>query len=1054
MGTITTGTGLISGLDTKSIIDQLIAIDGKQKDLVQAKVDTANAQRTAYVTLSTQLTGLQITSQSIAKPSFFTAATATSSDESVMTATASTGAAVGSYQFRVARLVQAEQSVSSSFANPTTATVGAGNLTVELGGGGLTQENNLADLRGGDGISRGQIRVTDRAGHSSVIDLSDAVSLNDVVKKFNTSVDVNVKAAIQDGKLVLTDATGIATGNLIVTDVGGTTSAADLGIAGTNTTGTVTGGDLSKIGRDTRLASLNDGNGVVDGTGSDVQITAKSGTVYHVDLAGATTLGNAIDAINATTAGKVTASVNADGTGLRLDDSSGGGGTLTVAAEGSSTTAADLGILGTGTGTTLAGTQIASGLGTVLLKTLNGGSGVTLGTVHVQGRGGAAADVDLSTAKTVQDVIDKLNAGGTGVVAALNASGNGLQLTDSTGTGNLVVSDTAGTGAAQLGLAGTFTTATDVVAGANLQRKWVSTSTTLADYNGGRGVRDGEFAITAADGTKQVIDVDTTTDVTLGDVINKINAGFKVNGVQKVTASVNAHGDGISLTDASGGAGTLTVEEKGGTTAASLNLVGKATNNVLDGSMEKTIAVASTDTLADVQKKINNLSFGLTASVINDGSGANAYRLSLNASTAGQAGQVTFDAGATKLGTRTLVAAQDAAVFVGSGDSADPLLVTSSKNTITGAVKGVTLNLVSVSSDPVNISVTNDVTNVKTALTSFVDAYNSVVAKIGTYTSFREDNDTTDDGVTKDADGNETDPNAGTTTTTDNDGNTYRRGILLGDFSVSQVQDRLAQMIQATVPGAGAYTSLAQVGLSVGEDGTLAFDSDAFDAAYANDPDSVKSLFTTSSGAISNDTPLRYLNDGNGVSTAGDGKDDFQATLRDGTKLKVSVGKVDTVGDVLNSINIAGQGKLHAELDTNYRLVITDLTTGTTTPTIAQLNSSQLLSNLGVPSTPTTGAYTSRKLVSSDPLASATGGIGVQFQQTIDGLINPVDGLIPAQTGTIDTNITTMQTRISDLNDMLDQKRTRLEDQFNNLESVLAKLKSQQSSLSSIGSAA
>ncbi|MGC4031860.1 MAG: hypothetical protein QM754_09040 [Tepidisphaeraceae bacterium] len=107
------------------------------------------------------------------------------------------------------------------------------------------------------------------------------------------------------------------------------------------------------------------------------------------------------------------------------------------------------------------------------------------------------------------------------------------------------------------------------------------------------------------------------------------------------------------LTDNSANAttGVMTVEEKGGTTATNLNLVGKSANGVIDGSMEKTIEVTATDTLTDVQKKIQNLNFGLSATVISDGSGATSNRLSLTAANAGLAGQVTFDAGTTKLAT-------------------------------------------------------------------------------------------------------------------------------------------------------------------------------------------------------------------------------------------------------------------------------------------------------------------------------------------------------------------------------------------------------------------
>ena len=1063
MGTITAGTGLISGLDTKSIIDQLVAIDGKQKDLVQAKVDQATAQKTAYVDLTTRLTGLQITSQSLSKPSFFANATATSSDEDVATAVAAAGAPVGSYQFRVARLVQAQQMVTGTFGDPNKALPGAGKITVELGGGQVVQPNNLNDLRGGAGITRGQMRVTDRAGHSTIIDLSDAVTLDDVVKKFNTAVDVNVKASVINNKLTLTDATALATGKLIVQDVGTTTSAADLGIATTtNTTGTITGQSLNFIGLQTRLASLNDGNGVGDPPRSDFRVNVRGGYHFDVDLRNAVTIGDAIKQIGDQTQNKVVASINADGTGLKLTDKTNGGGTFSTESINGTTTAADLGLDGAASGGTLDGSPVQAALGTVLLKNLNGGAGLTgLDILHVVKRNGTAVDADLSTAKTLQDVIDKINTAAGSAIAGVNASGNGLQLTDSSGTGNLVVSDTDGSTATKLGLGGTFTAAQAVVSGANLQRKWASNAMPLANYNGGKGVSAGDFEIAAADGTKYTISIDPTKDLTLGDVIAKINAAAKTTvtppalPTQVVTAGINATGDGLMLTDNSGGPGVMVVTEKGSSTAANLNLLGKSTANVINGSMEKTIDVAATDTLAMVQKKINDLSWGLSATVMNDGSGPNAYRLALNASNAGVAGQVTFDAGQTQLSARTLVKAQDAAVFVGSSDTNQPLLITSNKNAVTNAVKGVTLNLVSVSDKPVTISVTPDVKNVTDALQTFVDAYNELTDKIDAYTSFRADNDTSDDALTADENGNKIDPNAGTTTTTDASGNTFRRGILLGDYSINQVQDRLTQMLQTVVPQAGKYRILERVGLSLDGDGKMQFDADKFNAAYADDPNSVKSLFTQTGAAINNDTELRYLNDGKGISSAGVGQDDFKADLKDGTNVTVSLNGANTMGDIIKSINAAGGGgKLLAELGTDYKLVITDLTTGTHDSTLNLLNGSQALANLGMTTTAAGGKFTTRRLASSDPLASATGGVGVSFQKAINGLINPVDGLIAGENKSIDDKITTFQGRISDLNILLDQKRTRLERQFANLENVLAKLKTQQSSLSSIGSSA
>src|SRR5690606_27450968 len=127
-------------------------------------------------------------------------------------------------------------------------------------------------------------------------------------------------------------------------------------------------------------------------------------------------------------------------------------------------------------------------------------------------------------------------------------------------------------------------------------------------------------------------------------------------------------------------------------------------DNVIDGSFEMSIEIDATDTLDDVRQKINDTGFGAFASVINDGSGAAPYHLSLNARNGGYAGRIVFDAGTTALATQTLVEAQDAAVFLGGSDIEQPLLITSSRNQITGVIPGVTLDLHGVSDSPVTLN--------------------------------------------------------------------------------------------------------------------------------------------------------------------------------------------------------------------------------------------------------------------------------------------------------------------------------------------------------------
>src|SRR5690606_37422088 len=92
------------------------------------------------------------------------------------------------------------------------------------------KETPLSALRGGAGIRRGAFRITDRSGKSATIDISDAVTLDDVVRKINTALDLGVRAAVDKEGLTLTDISG-GSGTLTVLDLGNSQAAADLGIA-------------------------------------------------------------------------------------------------------------------------------------------------------------------------------------------------------------------------------------------------------------------------------------------------------------------------------------------------------------------------------------------------------------------------------------------------------------------------------------------------------------------------------------------------------------------------------------------------------------------------------------------------------------------------------------------------------------------------------------------------------------------------------------------------------------------------------------------------------
>ncbi len=88
MGTITSSIGLISGINTGQIIDELMSIESQPKTLLQTRIDSTNQQKLAYTDLLARLSSLQITGQSLEKDVTYQAATATSGDPNVLTASA------------------------------------------------------------------------------------------------------------------------------------------------------------------------------------------------------------------------------------------------------------------------------------------------------------------------------------------------------------------------------------------------------------------------------------------------------------------------------------------------------------------------------------------------------------------------------------------------------------------------------------------------------------------------------------------------------------------------------------------------------------------------------------------------------------------------------------------------------------------------------------------------------------------------------------------------------------------------------------------------------
>ena len=317
----------------------------------------------------------------------------------------------------------------------------------------------------------------------------------------------------------------------------------------------------------TRLSDLKGALGAGVRTGL---ITLSNGTATAtIDLRTADTVGDVIDAINAAGVGGITAAIGAGGNQITFSGGATDNITITDAAGG--TAAADLGILtpvGAGGGAPVNGAGVRPAVTPLTqLANLRNGLGIDLtGGLQITS-GTATYNVDVSAAVTVEDLLNAINGSGANVRAEINAAGTGINILNPAQGTTLSIAENGGTTAADLGV------------------RSFDLDSRLADFNEGRGVRTvagADFRVTRSDGTFFDVDLPATA-TTVQDAISAINTA---SGGTGMTAALAASGNGITLTDTAGGAGTPTVEPLNASDAAAdLGLLaGPASGNVIAGA--------------------------------------------------------------------------------------------------------------------------------------------------------------------------------------------------------------------------------------------------------------------------------------------------------------------------------------------------------------------------------------------------------------------------------------------------------------------------------------
>jgi flagellar hook-associated protein 2 len=141
-----TFSGMASGIDTASLIDALVQNAQAPVNKLQKQKSDFSSQSKQITDIKTKLTALQTAAQALDTRSEALGNKTSSSDEKVLKATATGGAAMGAFKVTVSSLAQAERTYSNEFASDGTAGAGGvGKLSIKVGSADAVEIDVTAD---------------------------------------------------------------------------------------------------------------------------------------------------------------------------------------------------------------------------------------------------------------------------------------------------------------------------------------------------------------------------------------------------------------------------------------------------------------------------------------------------------------------------------------------------------------------------------------------------------------------------------------------------------------------------------------------------------------------------------------------------------------------------------------------------------------------------------------------------------------------------------------------------------------------------------------------
>lgn len=296
---------------------------------------------------------------------------------------------------------------------------------------------------------------------------------------------------------------------------------------------------------------------------------------------------------------------------------------------------------------------------------------------------------------------------------------------------------------------------------------------------------------------------------------------FTLEVTKLATTHSLASGSYNAVTDVVG-TGTLTI--KFGTTVYDVGTDNYTSFTLNPTSKTLAITIDSTNnTLEGIRDAINDADLGVSAVIINDGAG---YRLLMNSVATGNENSleisVTNDGDSDNLdnnglsalafnlsatNTTQTVAAQDAELKVNG------LTVSSTSNTVSSVIEGVTLELKNVMTSSVIMNVTRDTASVKKAIENFVNGYRAYAAVANALSAFDKDSKT--------------------------------GSVLLGDATLRTASSRIRQVLNNRVENfSSVFSTLSEIGITTDVNGSLVIDDTKLDKTIEDNFDSIAGLFS------------------------------------------------------------------------------------------------------------------------------------------------------------------------------------------------------------------